>query len=117
MFNYYVPGDWILAESKSFRVSTRTKKWNSVAVNVRIAAVVNKAGEKVEIKASRYDQIKINNERLLTLPVGKTHKFFYGGSITRVSETQFSITSSNGDVLDAYTFNMGADGKNWELHL
>jgi len=110
-FNYYNPGDWILAESKSFRVSTRTKKWNSAAVNVRIVAVVNKAGEKVEVKASRYEQIRINNDKIINLPVGKKYSFFYGGSITRISSTQFSITSSNGDTLEAYTFNMGDSGK------
>jgi len=45
-FNYYKPGDWILAKSKSFTVSTRTRKWGAAAVNVRIVAVVNKEGEK-----------------------------------------------------------------------
>jgi len=110
-FNYYVPGDWVLAKSKSFRVSTRTKKWNSVAVNVRIAVVVNKAGEKVEIKASKYGHIKVNGDKIVELSRGKKYSFFYGGSIVRTSQTQFTITSSNGDILEAYTFNMGAYGK------
>jgi len=110
-FNYYKPGDWILARSKAFKVSTRTRKWGAAAVNVRIVAVVNKEGEKVEIKASAYDKVKINNKNIVNIPIGTKHSFFYGGNIIRKSESLFQITSSNGDILEAYTFNMGAYGK------
>jgi len=110
-FDYYTPGDWILAKSKSFIVSTRTRPWNSASVNVRLAARVNKQGELIEIKASKFDQVKINKNKIVNLPVGKKYLFYYGGNVIRNSVSQITITSSNGDILEAFTFNMGFEGK------
>jgi len=110
-FDYYKPGDWILAKSKSFAVSTRTRPWNRAAVNVRLAARVNKNGEIVEIKANSFNKIKINKSKIIELAVGKKYTFYFGGSVIRNSYSQITITSANGDICEAFTFNMGRQGK------
>jgi len=113
-FNYYKPGDWILAESKHFVVSTRTRPWGSVAVNVRLAAKVNKEGEIVEFRAKNFDAIRINKDKVVQLDVGKKYSFYYGGSVIRKSKNQITVISSNGDVVEAFTFDMGEQGRKFK---
>jgi len=100
-----------LARSKEFVVSTRTKRWGGASVNTRIAARVNKEGEIVEVKASQFDAIKINKEKLVNLQVGHEYKFHYGGRIVRNSKNLITIISENGDLVQAYTFDMGHHGR------
>jgi len=110
-FNYYTPGDWVLAKSKHFSVATRTEKWQSVAVNTALVVKVNKFGETVEIKAAEYEAIVINKDKVMKIDIGKRYNFFYGGYLVRDSAIQFSVFGENGDSLTASTYDGGAFGR------
>jgi len=67
--------------------------------------------KQLKLKQIYLIQLKLIKKKLVHLGVGQEHKFYYGGKVVRNSKNQITVYGSNGDLVTAYTFDMGSSGK------
>jgi len=97
LFNNYWVGDFVLVSGRGFTVHARTRKWNSAAVNKRIAADLS--GDIVEAKSA--DKFTLNGDTQIDLQVGQKFKLPKGGMVQRISANRALYYSYKEGYLDA----------------
>jgi hypothetical protein len=97
-FNSYVPGDFVDIEKNNFAVHSRTMKWASTAVVVKIAV---KSGNTI-IETINSNQFLVNNKLVqLKKKTFETADLL----IERLSKNRVLIKAVNGDFVDVRFFN------------
>jgi len=108
-FDNYGVGDYLVVGTAKFEVHTRQRKWHAAAVNRKIVARVNFAGDKIQINGQ--ESVSMDGKKV-KLAIGQTIKAPNGGFIKRYNQQRFKITGEDGSFVDAQV-NRRPKGVKW----